>query len=136
MTNREKYEKQILDIACGGFCIGVHIKTMTPSSCDLLDCNECYFSTQDDGDCGIACQEWCNAEYVEPPVDWTKVPVDTPILVSAYDGIISCWEHRYFAKFQDGKVYAWVNGCTSWSANNEYMSWECAKLAEDTNNEN
>lgn len=130
MTNREKYTEQILDIACGGSCVGVHIKTMTPISCDLLDCNECYFSTQDDGDCGIACQEWCNSEYTEPPVDWSKVPVDTPILVRDKENVT--WCNRYFAKFDDNRIYAWRDGSTSWTASGNYdvTRWNYAKLAE------
>ena len=131
MTNREKYAEQILDVACSGSCVGVHIKTMTPISCNLLDCIECYFSTQDDGDCDIACQEWCNSEYVEPPIDWSKVPVDTPILVKDKENAI--WCNRYFAKFEDDFVYAWEGGCTSWSADGSYdiTKWRYAKLAED-----
>ncbi|MFR7913934.1 hypothetical protein [Eubacterium ramulus] len=130
MTNREKYEKQILDVACGGSCVGVHIKTMTPISCDLLDCDECYFSTQDDGDCSIACQEWCNSEYVESPVDWSKVPVDTPILVR--DSQDNKWFRRHFANFKDGVVYAWDDGKTSWSSLSlGKVGWVYAKLAED-----
>ena len=130
MTNREKYTEQILDIACGGSCVGVHIKTMTPISCDLLDCNECYFSTRDDGDCGIACQEWCNSEYTEPPVDWSKVPVDTPILVRDKENVT--WCNRYFAKFDDNRIYAWRDGSTSWTASGNYdvTRWNYAKLAE------
>lgn len=129
MTNREKYAEQILDIACSGYRVGVHIKTMTPISCNLLDCNECYFSTQDDGDCGIACQEWCNAEYVEPPVDWSKVPVDTPILVRDNENVK--WLRRYFAKFDDNRICAWRDGRTSWTAdgNHAVTRWNCVKLA-------
>lgn len=67
---------------------------------------------------------------IEPEVDWSKVEVDTPILVKETSG--SRWLKRYFAKYEDGKVYAWRNGATSWSANDDYPTtyWECAKLAE------
>lgn len=39
---------------------------------------------------------------------------------------------RHFAYFKDGKVYAWLNGATSWTVENpEYVfSWQNAKLAE------
>lgn len=63
-------------------------------------------------------------------VDWSKVKVDTPILVSD----VKCgeWIKRYFAFFYDGKVSAWVGGATSWSADNnkDVSKWEYAKLAE------
>ena len=62
--------------------------------------------------------------------DWSKVKVDTPVLVKAYEQ--ADWEKRYFAYFKDGRVYAWLCGTTSWSADNDedVMSWDCAKLAE------
>ena len=43
------------------------------------------------------------------------------------------WVKRYFAKYEDGKIYAWDNGSTSWSADNasnRCSNWDCAKLAE------
>lgn len=62
-------------------------------------------------------------------VDWSKVKVDTPILVR--DCEISRWEKRYFASFENGKVHAWNGGTTSWSTENKNtMSWKNAKLAE------
>ena len=63
-------------------------------------------------------------------VDWNKVPVDTPILVS-FDGCN--WVKKYFAKVQNNTVYAFDNGATSWSVSNvEYCvtPWIYAKLAE------
>ena len=67
-------------------------------------------------------------ERKELEVDWSKVNVDTPILVGEGDGE---WVKRYFAEYKDGIVYAWCGGSTSWDANNMMMSWKYAKLAED-----
>lgn len=69
------------------------------------------------------------AEYLGL-VDWSKVAVDTPILVR--DSEISKWEKRYFAFFENGRVNAWCGGTTSWSNENitRTMSWKYAKLAE------
>lgn len=63
-------------------------------------------------------------------IDWSKVAVDTPILVSDMDE--RGWNKRYFAFFKDGKVYSWVSGATSWSADGDrdVVKWEYAKLAE------
>lgn len=69
------------------------------------------------------------AEYLGI-VDWSKVAVDTPILVS-FDGCN--WVKKYFAKVQNNTVYAFDNGATSWSVSNvEYCvtPWIYAKLAE------
>lgn len=62
-------------------------------------------------------------------VDWSKVPVDTPILVSLDDKL---WLCRYFANFKNGIVYTWSSGATSWSVpRREHKdAWSFAKLAE------
>lgn len=62
-------------------------------------------------------------------VDWSKVAVDTPILVSLDDKL---WLCRYFADFKNGIVYTWSNGATSWSVpRREHKdAWSFAKLAE------
>ena len=63
-------------------------------------------------------------------IDWNKVEVDMPILVSD-DGID--WRKRYFALFEDGIIYAWESGATSWSSEDKgrVVSWKYAKLAGD-----
>lgn len=63
-------------------------------------------------------------------VDWESVEVDTPILVGNDN---KTWFKRYFAKYEDGKVYAWLNGKTSWSSTCEVSigHWKYAKLAGD-----
>ena len=69
------------------------------------------------------------AEYLGI-VDWSKVAVDTPILVKQYEQ--DKWEKRHFAYFKDERVYAWLCGATSWSADYEgdTTDWNLAKLAE------
>lgn len=46
-------------------------------------------------------KEWLNSEYVEPEVDWSKVPIDTPILVRVSED--EEWDKRYFAGFNEKK---------------------------------
>lgn len=62
-------------------------------------------------------------------VDWSKVKVDTPILVSNDN---KEWIKRYFARYEDGNVYGWLSGKTSWTATCELSigHWNYAKLAE------
>lgn len=69
------------------------------------------------------------AEYLGI-VDWSKVAVDTPILVKQNEQ--DEWEKRHFAYFKDERVYAWLCGVTSWSADYEgdTTDWNLAKLAE------
>lgn len=62
-------------------------------------------------------------------VDWNKVKVDTPILVSLDD---ETWLCRYFAAFRNGVIYTWSGGATSWSVRKKECqdAWGLAKLAE------
>lgn len=77
-----------------------------------LECNECI-SIADE--LGI--------------VDWSKVEVDTPIFVR--NSIAEVWKCRYFAEYEDGKVYTWRDGKTSWSnvISDRPVTWEYAELA-------
>ena len=73
--------------------------------------------------------EITNLEFKEV-IDWSKVPVDTKVLVSKDNEI---WFKRYFAKYEDGKVYCFRNGSTSFSADGEtdILTWKYAKLYQE-----
>lgn len=92
-------------------------------------CDECLLNNKNEF-CSNEALNWLFSEYKEPEVDWSKVKVDTPILVRSYES--NKWIKRYFAKFEGGQIYAWCDGATSWTANDEcdVTSWNCAKLAE------
>lgn len=129
MTNREKFAEKILDIACSGNRLAVDKATLEPIACNSLECRDCLFYTK----CSkYAREEWANSEYVEPPIDWSKVAVDTPILVT-YSGIHQ-WVKRHFAKYENGRVYAWNKGTTSRSGNG-CVPCGLAKLSERSEHE-
>lgn len=69
------------------------------------------------------------AEYLGI-VDWSKVAVDTPILVK--DDYDDEWVKSYFASYKNGEVRAWMGGRTSFSVKNktDTFGWKYAKLAE------
>ena len=72
-------------------------------------------------------------EAKKPTVDWSKVPVDTKVLVwGKYD---ETWLKRYFAKYENDKVYCFNDGGTSFSkspdSDNKVKYWEYAKLYEE-----
>ena len=128
MKNREKYAEQIIDMAVNTISIAVD-KEGKPCDCNAIRCSDCTFI---DGNCRERLKEWSEQEYVEPPVDWSKVPVDTKILVR--DSENETWKKRHFAKFENGKIFAWANGVTSFSVYNSDFTkeWNQGKLAEDT----
>lgn len=68
-------------------------------------------------------------EEKKPSVDWSKVAIDTPILVwNERGGETKC--KRYFAKYENEKVFAWYDGRTSWNADGEIVGWRYGELAE------
>lgn len=132
MTNREKFAEQILDIACNSDTIAVDKATLEPIACCKSECKDCLFNGSDAMCCVDKRIIWANSEYVEPPVDWSKVAVDTPILVRNSEEEV--WEKRHFAKYENGIVYAWGNGATSWTGN-RCTSWKLAKLPHKENSD-
>lgn len=124
MTNREKFKDE-LDEMLSAFLAFVEGK---PVHCEDIDCQECDFR----GKCPVREKcviDWLNAEYQEPPVDWSKVPIDTPVLTSL-DG--ESWSRQYFAGIgDDGKPETFYGGTTSWSnCIIEHCGHNYVKLAE------
>lgn len=124
MTNLEKYAEEIKnykgDYFCGDFIKPIILKT---DNCTDICCSRC----------NMLQMMWLMSQYTEPEepeVDWSKVEVDTPILVKNVEQ--EHWYKRYFAGYKNGKVSAWVNGATSWTALDEDddYTWNYAKLAE------
>lgn len=130
MLNREKYAKEILDIACTGDNVAMRKSDNVIVGCKELKCSDCAFNPNGKGYCNDMVEKWANSEYIEPPVDWSKVAVDTPILVRDYEN--REWTRRHFAKIKNGTVFTWYHGATSWSAegDSDIESWKYAKLAE------
>ena len=118
MKNYEKYADKIRghkgDNFCGDFVLPNILKS---DYCADMFCGKCYMLQM----------LWLLEDYEEPETDWNKVEVDTPILVRDLED--EEWVRRYFAKYENGRVYAWSGGCTSWSEDC-VTGWECAKLAE------
>lgn len=65
MKNKEKYAKEIIEIACSGDSIAVIKKSGHIISCNGVECNLCLF---DDEDCRKKTREWAESEYIEKPV--------------------------------------------------------------------
>ena len=131
MKNREKFAKEIIDIACSGHSIAFDKEANKLTACNIINCSECAFCSSSTTNCLDKIKKWSESEYKEPEVDWSKVPVDTPVLVRDIDS--KAWYNRYFAYYEDGIVYTYSDGATSWSANKAFncVRWNYAKLANE-----
>ena len=128
MTNKEKYGDELIELAVKEEVFG--LKNGEPAPCAKIKCEDCDYGKSDScGGFAYKFREWLNSEYVEHSVDWSKVAVDTPILVR--DREKEAWRKRYFAKYEDNTVYAWKLGRTSWSTlrSDGINAWKMAKLA-------
>ena len=121
MKNYEKYADKIKEYNDSSFCLRFvepYVLNEIGLSCSRLGCSKCR----------VLQTVWLMKEYVEPQVDWSRIEVDTPILVRDFEG--SDWFRRHFAKYENGTVYAWDGGDTSWSGGDVMTDWKYAKLAE------
>ena len=124
MKNYEKYADEIREYKGPNFCKDFVMPNILESdNCGGLACGACYMLQT----------IWLLEEYEEPEepeTDWSKVEVDTPILVR--QGKNGEWLERHFAKYENGLVYAWKDSYTSWTVlhDKEVTAWKYAKLAE------
>ena len=121
MKNYEKYANEIREFEGTSFCNQFVVPNILKSvNCNGMDCYECRMLQM----------IWLLEDYEEPETDWSKVAVDTPILVR--DSEDKEWIKRHFAKYENGLVYAWKDSRTSWTSLYDYevTAWNYAKLAE------
>lgn len=129
MTNKEKYAKELLDILCKTAEQPALVKGKIVA-CNNAKCCECEFKKGSRG-CDGRFKAWTEEEYKAPEVDWTKVPVDTKILVR--NSLDKKWYRRYFYRYEEstGRIYSFALGSTSWTANEcDTVMWEYAQIAD------
>ena len=76
MLNKKKYKDELEEILVTELAVRKGNGEIV--TCEGIDCASCIFHTDYD-DCDELVRKWLNQEYKS--VDWSKVPVDTPILV-------------------------------------------------------
>lgn len=125
MLNKEKYAKEILDIVCQDGVNPAVIDNI-PVNCLGTECHRCQFY---DTYCVGAFVKWANSEYKEREIDWSKVPVDTPIYV--WNNNDNKTYKRHFAEYDkiNNMIIAFDNGGTSWSSVTT-TKWYNAKIKE------
>lgn len=121
MKNYEKYADEIREYKGETFCADfVQPYILKQEDCCSRDC----------GQCNMISLIWLLEDYEEPEepkIDWSKVEVDTPVLVRGYED--EEWKKMHFAECILNTVYVWEGGKTSWTTDNTYP-WEYAKLVE------
>ena len=118
MKNYEKYADEIREYNGFNFCSDFVVPYILKSDDCFNNCSRC----------GMQQMIWLLEEYEEPETDWSKVKVDTPILVRDHES--QEWDARHFAKYEDGVIYSWIGSGTSWTAKGQVLEWKYAKLAE------
>jgi hypothetical protein len=104
MKNREKFAKEILDIACKGDVIAV-TKDNKVVGCDDIDCEQCLFckerKEEDDYINYCYCDDterirWVESEYVEKPIITSREK-------NFLDLFLAKW--KYLARGEDKNLY-------------------------------
>ena len=69
MKNKEKYAKEIIEIACSGNELAVGKVTGEPIECNNIVCKECLLHNKNGEECSAEyLKEWAESEYIEKPV--------------------------------------------------------------------
>lgn len=97
MKNREKFAKEILDIACNGGVIAV-TKDNKVVFCRDMNCEQCLFHKEDfyGGHCDDERIRWGESEYVEKPTITSKEKNFLDVLLP------SC---KYIARDNNNELY-------------------------------
>lgn len=103
-----------------------------------LDCDECKLS-KSNTNTGLSCFELMEyrpedaerilKEWIEEDmknIDWSTIPVDTLVEIETTAG----WLPRYFSKYENDKIYTWLNGATS-KTTEEDQFWSKARLVKE-----
>lgn len=69
MKNKERYAKEIIEIACDESIMTINKSTGKPEKCAFTSCNKCLFSAKG-GLCATKekIRAWAESEYIEKPV--------------------------------------------------------------------
>ena len=124
MTNYEKNKEKLDMYSVAGVAWGVD-KNGKVIECISTSCMHCIFGPDDN--CAHYRLNWLQQEYKESEVDWTKVEVDTLVLVR--DDKSEKWKARHFAGYYNGNVFTYNHDATS-DNYTHMISWKYAKLAE------
>lgn len=112
MKNKEKFAKEVVEIACYGDYFGMDKRTGEIASCDYIPCRNCMFN--DGMNCNKTRKDWAEQEYIEKPVISKK---DRAFLDYLEE------EYKHIARDKNDALYAynaepckvresWSSGCS------------------------
>ena len=124
MTNYESMDPDsVKEVFARSFAVDK--RTGKVKTCSKWDCVNCLF--YESNDCIKAREDWLGQPVfdLEKDIDWSKVPVDTPVLVWNTDEEY----RRYFSGIKHGGFSAYRDGRTSWSSiTGQIGYWDHCKL--------
>lgn len=95
MKNKEKFSKEIFDIACKGDSIAVTIANNEIVPCGSIECGKCIFKVKEYEECSDKIKKWCESEYVEKPTLTKNEKSYLDILLDNF---------KYIARDEDGTL--------------------------------
>lgn len=110
MKNKEKFAKEIIELALNGCYVAVCKSTGKPIDCVDIVCSKCSFAV---GSCMELRKEWAESEYIEKPV------------ISKRDIVILDYFRsnlKYIARNEDGKLFAYEAQLIK-----EKTYWKCTR---------
>ena len=93
MKNKEKFAKEIMDVACSGDSIAIMKKSGRIVPCNGAICSLCLFRGYD---CNENTREWAESEYIEKPV--------ISKMDRAFLDYLNC-NYKYIARDMSGELY-------------------------------
>lgn len=112
MKNKEKYAKEIVELACDGNGIAVDKHSRTVCSCNYISCSNCLFD--DSKDCIKRRKDWAESEYIEKLVISKR---DRAFLEYIRE------EYKFIARDKDGELFIYRTQprrneeCCNWTSN-------------------
>ena len=97
MKNKEKFAKEIIEVACSGYRFGLIKRKNEIAPCNYTSCHNCVF----DGkmDCSETKREWAESEYIEKLV----ISKGDRVFLNYLKG------YKYIAKDKNGDLYAYTS---------------------------
>ena len=144
MKNKEKYAKEIVEIACDGNGVAVDKCTGKVDSCDNITCHNCLFD--DNRDCNKVRREWAESEYIEKSViskmdrafleyldtriDYITRDMDGALFVhiSKPHKVINCWEGSKCEAYKGLRFFKLDFPMVKWSDDKPWLIEDLKKL--------